>query len=41
MPAFLDKQHKERDHFFEEVATLIIDSVSVDPDVNEVIKKFL
>ena len=32
--AFLDKQHLERDHFFEEVATLIIESVGVDEDVN-------
>lgn len=27
MKAFLDKQHAERDHLFEEVATLTIDSV--------------
>lgn len=36
--AFLDKQHLERDHFFEEVATLIIESVSVEGDVNKIIK---
>jgi shikimate kinase len=36
--AFLDKQHLERDSLFEEVATLTIDSVSVDEDVNKIIK---
>lgn len=35
--AFLDKQHLERDHLFEEVATLIIDSVDIDEDVNTAI----
>ncbi len=38
--AFLNKQHLERDHFFEEVATLIIESVSVEEDVNKIIKAF-
>lgn len=38
LKAFLDKQHLERDHFFEEVATLIIDSVGVDEDVNTTMK---
>ena len=38
MKAFLQKQHNERDHLFEEVATLIIDSVSVEEDVNKIIK---
>lgn len=38
LKAFLDKQHQERDHFFEEVATLVIDSVNVDTDVNTAIK---
>src|SRR3990167_2435480 len=38
MKAFLDKQHLERDHLFEEVATLTIDSVSVEEDVNKIIK---
>ncbi|VVC74850.1 Shikimate kinase 1 [Aquicella siphonis] len=38
MKAFLDKQHAERDHLFEEVATLTIDSVSVEDDVNKIIK---
>ena len=35
---FLDKQHRERDSSFEEVATLIIESISVEEDVNKVIK---
>lgn len=38
MRTFLDKQHAERDHLFEEVATLIIDSVSVEDDVNKIMK---
>lgn len=38
MKAFLENQHRERDHFFEEVATLTIDSLSVDDDVNKTIK---
>ena len=38
MKAFLEKQHSERDHLFEEVATLIIDSVSVENDVNKIMK---
>lgn len=38
MKAFLDKQHAERDHLFEEVATLTIDSVSVEDDVNKIMK---
>lgn len=36
--AFLDKQHLERDSFFEEVAKLTIDSISVEGDVNKIIK---
>ena len=36
--AFLDKQHLERDSFFEEVATLTIESISVEEDVNKIIK---
>jgi len=36
--AFLDKLHHERDHLFEEVATLIIESISIEEDVNKVIK---
>jgi shikimate kinase len=35
---FLDKLHRERDGSFEEVATLIIESISVEEDVNKVIK---
>lgn len=38
LKAFLDKQHAERDHLFEEVATLTIKSISVDEDVNKIIK---
>lgn len=38
--AFLDKQHSERDHLFEEVATLTLDSISVEEDVNKIIKAF-
>ena len=40
LKAFLDKQHLERDRFFEEVATLTIESISVDEDVNKIIKAF-
>lgn len=36
MKAFLDKQHLERDHLFEEIATLTIDSISVEEDVNKI-----
>jgi shikimate kinase len=38
LKAFLDKQHLERDNLFEEVATLIIDSVSIEDDVNTAMK---
>jgi shikimate kinase len=38
LKAFLDKQHLERDGLFEEVATLTIDSISVEDDVNKIIK---
>ncbi len=38
LKAFLDKQHLERDNFYEEVATLIIESVSVEDDVNKIIE---
>lgn len=38
LKAFLDKQHLERDSLFEEVATLTIDSVSVEDDVNKITK---
>lgn len=36
--AFLDKQHHERDSLFEEVATLSIDSISIEKDVEKIIK---
>lgn len=38
LKAFLDKQHRERDSLFEEVATLIIESVSVEEDVDKIVK---
>ena len=38
LKAFLDKQHIERDSLFEEVATLTIESISVEEDVNKIIK---
>src|ERR1700686_2081335 len=38
--AFLDKQHLERDSLFEEVATLTIESVATEEDVNKIIKSF-
>jgi len=38
LKSFLDKQHHERDRFFEEVATLTIESISVERDVNKIIK---
>jgi shikimate kinase len=40
LKAFLDKLHLERDGFFEEVATLTIDSVSVEEDVNKIVNSF-
>ncbi len=38
LKAFLDKQHPERDHSFEEVATVTIESISVEEAVNQIIK---
>lgn len=38
--AFLDKQHLERDSLFEAVATLTIESVSIEEDVKKIIKSF-
>ena len=38
LTAFLDQQHRERDRFFEEVATLTIESISVEDDVNTIMK---
>jgi shikimate kinase len=40
LKAFLDKQHLERDSFFEKVATLTVESISVDEDVNNIINAF-
>lgn len=40
LKAFLDKQHLERDSLFEEVATLTIESISIEEDVNKIIKAF-
>lgn len=36
--AFLDKQHLERDSLYEEVATLTIESISIEEDVHRIIK---
>jgi shikimate kinase len=36
--SFLEKQHLERNKFYEDVATLTIDSVSVEDDVNKILK---
>jgi shikimate kinase len=36
--AFLDKQHLERDGWFEEAATLTIESISVEEDLDKIIK---
>jgi shikimate kinase len=38
LKAFLDKQHLERDSLFEKVATLTIESISIEEDVNKIIK---
>lgn len=38
LKGFLDKQHLERDGLFEEVATLVVDSVSVEGDVDRIIQ---
>ena len=38
LKAFLDKQHHERDSLFEEVATVTVDTKSIEDDVNKVIK---
>src|SRR5476651_725281 len=39
--AFLDKQHLERDNLFEEVATLTIESISIDADLIEDVNKII
>lgn len=36
--AFLDQQHLERDSLFDEVATLTIESISVEGDLNKILK---
>lgn len=38
LKAFLDKQHLERDRLFEEVATVTLESISVEEDVDKIIK---
>ncbi len=38
LKAFLDQQHLERDSLYEEVATLIIESISVEDDVAKVME---
>lgn len=38
LKAFLDAQHRERDHYFEEVASLVVDSISVDEDVRKIVE---
>jgi shikimate kinase len=38
LKTFLDKQHLERDSLFEEVAMLTIESISIEEDVNKIIK---
>lgn len=38
LKAFLEKQHHERDKFFEEVATISIEPASVEEAVNKIVK---
>jgi shikimate kinase len=38
MKGFLEKQHRERDHFYEEVATLVVESVGYSDEVSEINK---
>ncbi len=38
MKRFLEKQHRERDAFYEEIATLIVDSVGSSEQVSEINK---
>jgi len=40
LKTFLDKQHLERDSLFEEVATLTVEFVSIEEDVNNIMKIF-
>lgn len=37
MKGFLEKQHRERDAFYEQVATLIVESLGSSDHVNEII----
>lgn len=39
LKAFLDQQHFERDSLFEEIATLAVDSISVEENVKQIIKQ--
>lgn len=39
LKSFLDKQHAERDHLFEAVATLVVDSVSVEEDMKKIMTR--
>lgn len=39
LKAFLDNQHHDRDSLYEEVATLTVESISVEEDVNKIIKE--
>lgn len=38
LKAFLDKQHLDRDNLYEEVATLIVDTKSIEEDLSKIIK---
>jgi shikimate kinase len=38
MEDFLDKQHLQRDHLYEEVATLTVESISIEDDINKVME---
>lgn len=38
LPTFLEQQHRERDSLFEEVATLTIESISTEENVNQIIR---
>jgi len=38
LKTFLDQQHLKRDSLYEEVASLTLESVSVEDDVNKIIK---
>lgn len=37
---FLEQQHVERDHLYEKIANLTVESISVEDDVNTVMKAF-